>query len=147
MGYNIGSNDDGDDDDDDEQGSRALPSRTFAGGRAAFGEKFPYAIKPRRFFFFWEVDAWVYRCVYSIAKTELMYDLPSIKYTKTTPEDKEDEKGKLKGKKVEIQTAIGKNQETLAKIRAERIAKAKKEKEEGLVDKKVSMSQLLNKRL
>lgn len=76
-----------------------------------------------------------------------MYDLPSIKYTKATPEDKDGEKGKLKGKKVEIQTAIGKNQETLAKIRAERIAKAKKEKEEGLVDKKVSMSQLLNKRL
>lgn len=77
-----------------------------------------------------------------------MYDLPSIKYSKTKDgESDENKKGKLKGGKNDIQAAVGKNQETLARIRAERIEKARREKEEKRGEgEKVSMSQLLNKK-
>lgn len=48
----------------------------------AFGEKHPWALQPRRFFFgLITVPFWEYRCVLSNAQIEVMCaDLPRIKY-------------------------------------------------------------------
>jgi len=45
----------------------------------------PWALKPKTFFFgLLYVDAWIYRCVLSCAKIEIMCaDLPRVEYSKT----------------------------------------------------------------
>jgi hypothetical protein len=136
MVYNVGGGDDGDDDDDDEEGSRAIPSGTFIGTRSAFTEKYPWAIKPRFTIFGW-VDAYIYRCVLSNAKIELMStDLPQIKYAKHKEKDASGNVVKTKFKPEDFSEV-----DALNKAAAER---ARLKHESGVQEQKVSMSALLS---
>lgn len=57
---------------------------------SAFGEKHPWALKPRRFLFgLFTVQFWEYRCVLSNAQIELMCaDIPRIDYDSDVAEEK-----------------------------------------------------------
>lgn len=60
-------------DEDDGKGSRAVPSRTYIGSRAAFIKEYPEYGRIRSFFFgLVEVPFWGYRCVLSVAQIMIM---------------------------------------------------------------------------
>lgn len=78
----------------DEEGSRAIPSRTSSGSRAAFIKEYPEYGKTRRFFFGLITEKfWGYRCELTLPEIEIMMaDLPHTLYKDKLKkkEDKED---------------------------------------------------------
>lgn len=69
-------------DEDDGKGSRAVPSRTYIGSRAAFIKEYPEYGRIRSFFFgLVQVPFWGYRCVLSVAQIMIMSaDVPHTLY-------------------------------------------------------------------
>ena len=85
AGYGIIGGDDDKLEDDGEERSRTIPSRTYVGSIAAFGEKHGWSLMP-----FLGVRYWGYRNQ-SNALTELMIaDSPHIDYDKKKRLKKED---------------------------------------------------------
>ena len=112
-----------------------MPSRTFIGVRAKFGELNPWALQPKSFFFgLFSVDAWAYRCVLSKAKIDLMCaDLPRVEYAKT------DKDGNvIKKKDASYDDVVAANQAILDRLKAKRAAE-----QNSSVGEKISLTNLL----